>query len=107
MLVGGASSYYAEGLAGDAANLIAITGYQDEESPGRALLNLMRAKAQDERVLTLNGQRVRVACKVEPYSLFGARRWGRIDGPGAKPETAHLLSRTRRCRGATGIVAIG
>ena len=93
MLVGGASSYYAEGLAGDAANLIAITGYQDEESPGRALLNLMRAKAQDERVLTLNGQRVRVACKVEPYSLSAHADGGELTGlvQSLKPRTCFLV----------------
>ncbi len=93
MLVGGASSYYAEGLAGDAANLIAITGYQDEESPGRALLDLMRANAPDERVLTLNGQRVRVACKVETYSLSAHADGGELTGlvQRLKPRTCFLV----------------
>lgn len=93
MLIGGASRYYAEGLAGDAANLIAITGYQDEESPGRALLDLMRAKAQDERVLTLDGRRVRVACKVEAYSLSAHADGGELTGlvQSLKPRTCFLV----------------
>ncbi|MDP6040807.1 MAG: MBL fold metallo-hydrolase, partial [Candidatus Latescibacteria bacterium] len=80
MLIGGASSYYAERLANDPNNLIAITGYQDEESPGRALLNLMEAKEPEDRALTLNGQRVSVACKVEPYSLSAHADSGELTG---------------------------
>lgn len=78
MLVGGASSYYAARMAGNAENLIAITGYQDEESPGRALLNLAQRPAEnpagpvsesEARVLVLNGRRVAIGCRVETYSL--------------------------------------
>lgn len=78
MLVGGASSYYAARMAGNTENLIAITGYQDEESPGRALLNLAQrpvadpsepAAESEERTLTLNGRRVPIGCRVETYSL--------------------------------------
>ena len=69
MLNGGASSFYAQRLAKDAGNLIAITGYQDEESPGRALMNLTQAADPAERVLMLNGQQVTVASQVETYSL--------------------------------------
>lgn len=62
MLVGGMSSYYAEHLVQDAKNLIAITGYQAEGTPGRALAR--------ERVWTLDdGTSVNVACKVTSYSL--------------------------------------
>ena len=69
MLTGGASAFYAERLAAGAENLIAITGYQDEESPGRALLDLASAKEGDIRVLKLNNQLVPVSCRVETYSL--------------------------------------
>ncbi len=69
MLIGGASSHYAAHLVDDPANLIAITGYQDEEAPGRALLNLMQTPADQKRSLTLNGETRNVACQVEPYSL--------------------------------------
>lgn len=62
MLVGGMSSYYAGHLVQDAKNLIAITGYQAEGTPGRAL--------ERERVWTLDdGTSVNVTCKVKSYSL--------------------------------------
>jgi Cft2 family RNA processing exonuclease len=69
MLIGGASSFYAERLVSDPKNLIAITGYQDEESPGRALLDLTRKTAPEDRVLMINGERKTVSCAVESYSL--------------------------------------
>ena len=78
MLVGGASSYYAARMAGNTENLIAITGYQDEESPGRALLILAQrtvanpaepAAESEEATLVLNGRRVPIGCRVETYSL--------------------------------------
>ncbi len=102
MLIGGASSFYAERLAGDAANLIAITGYQDEESPGRALLNLMQARDSEERVLMLNGQRVRVACQVEPYSLSAHADGGELTGlvQRLKPRTCFLVHGDGEARGA-------
>ena len=102
MLIGGASSFYAERLAGDAANLIAITGYQDEESPGRALLNLMQAKDPEERMLILNGQRVRVACQVEPYSLSAHADGGELTGlvQRLKPRTCFLVHGDAEARGA-------
>lgn len=62
MLVGGMSSYYAEHLVQDAKNLIAITGYQAEGTPGRALAR--------KRVWTLeDGTSGNVVCKVKSYSL--------------------------------------
>ncbi len=70
MLNGGRSSFYAEKVAGDLKNLIAITGYQAEETPGRALQDLAQAKEHEERVLELNGGKsVSVKCKVKRYSL--------------------------------------
>jgi len=93
MLIGGASSYYAERLARDANNLIAITGYQDEESPGRALLDLMQNKEGQERMLMLNGERVSVACRVEPYSLSAHADSGELTGlvQRLKPRTCFLV----------------
>ncbi|MXX12678.1 MAG: MBL fold metallo-hydrolase [Gemmatimonadetes bacterium] len=102
MLIGGASSFYAERLAGDAANLIAITGYQDEESPGRALLDLMQAKDPEERALMLNGQRISVACQVEPYSLSAHADGGELTGlvQRLKPRTCFLVHGDSEARGA-------
>jgi len=93
MLIGGASSYYAERLAGDPDNLIAITGYQDEESPGRALLDLMQNKEGQDRTLILNGERVSVACRVEPYSLSAHADSGELTGlvQRLKPRTCFLV----------------
>jgi hypothetical protein len=66
MLTGGASTVYAKAWAREASNLIAITGYQDEESPGRALLDLA---AGARRELRIDGTRVEVNAKVETYHL--------------------------------------
>jgi len=67
MLSGGASVAYARALAPCPEDAILITGYQDEESPGRALLNL--ASGQGPRTLRLDGQTVEVACQVASYGL--------------------------------------
>jgi len=66
MLSGGPSAFYAAALAGVAENGILITGYQDEESPGRRLLDLAEGRT---RRLVLSGQEVAVSCRVERYSL--------------------------------------
>lgn len=70
MLVGGKSSCYAEALAKDPKNLIAITGYQAEGTPGRALLDLAEAEDLAERMWMPNDETtVPVACQVKSYSL--------------------------------------
>lgn len=61
MLNGGRSNYYAERLAGDPKNLIAITGYQAKGTPGR--------KLQYDRVLNLDEQEEPVECDVKRYLL--------------------------------------
>lgn len=66
MLTGGPSCFYAQALAPEEKNAIFITGYQDEESPGRRLLDLAEQK---ERVLRMQGQAIPVACRVEKYNL--------------------------------------
>jgi Cft2 family RNA processing exonuclease len=68
MLTGGPSQWYAEKLAGDRKNFIAITGYQDEEAPGRRLLDLLDLPVED-RFLQLGDKQVPVRCRVESYSL--------------------------------------
>ena len=66
MLTGGASSWYAERLVSNEKNAIFITGYQDEESPGRKLLNLAE---NIEKQLELNGTTYEVKCLVRKYGL--------------------------------------
>jgi Cft2 family RNA processing exonuclease len=66
MLSGGASPVYARAWASEPASLIAITGYQDEESPGRALLDLADRRGG---ALALPGGSVELAASVERYHL--------------------------------------
>ena len=108
MLSGGASVTYARALAPCADDAILITGYQDEESPGRALLNL--ASGQGPRTLRLGESTVEVACKVASYGL--SAHADRLEMAGVieslRPRTVVLvhgdasakqaLSRSLRCR---------
>lgn len=66
MLTGGPSAWYAARLVGNPNASILITGYQDEESPGKKLLDLAEHKQQ---TLELGGQQVQVQCTVAKYSL--------------------------------------
>ncbi|MGG5252352.1 MBL fold metallo-hydrolase [Neobacillus sp. SM06] len=66
MLTGGASSWYAEKIVTNEKNAIFITGYQDEESPGRKLLNLADGV---ENQLELNGTSYEVKCRIGKYGL--------------------------------------
>ncbi len=68
MLSGGPSAFYAGELAGHDKDAILITGYQDEESPGRHLLNLAR-QTSGTRELKLGERMVEVRCHFETYSL--------------------------------------
>jgi Cft2 family RNA processing exonuclease/dsRNA-specific ribonuclease len=67
MLRGGPSAFYAAEMAKRAEDAILITGYQDEESPGRALLSL--ANQQGPRTLRLGEKEIEVRCRFETYSL--------------------------------------
>lgn len=70
MLNGGRSSGYAKYLTSDPANLIAISGYQAEGTPGRALEDLKTAEGFAEGVWKLDdGTSVLAKCRVERYSL--------------------------------------
>ncbi len=66
MLSGGPSPMYAQELAGDKKNFIAITGYQDEESPGRKLQELAK---EGKGMLQLGENSVSLECGVGTYSL--------------------------------------
>lgn len=67
MLTGGASAFYAQKLMGDEKNAILLTGYQDEESPGRALLSL--ASQSGDRSFNLYGEPVDVKATVATFNL--------------------------------------
>src|SRR5436190_1738519 len=66
MLTGGPSVWYAARLAPNPNASILITGYQDEESPGKKLLDLAEHK---QHTLELGGVSVQVQCAVAKYSL--------------------------------------
>ena len=103
MLTGGPSAQYAQKLVSSENACIIITGYQDEESPGRQLLNLLgsspvpgsvpgNASSEDtaagimlpERKLTLNGTSCPVRCRIEQVGL---------SAHGDKAEITALLDR--------------
>lgn len=69
MLTGGPSVWYAAELASSEDACIIITGYQDEESPGRQLLNLLDRPDSENASLTLNGTVVPVRCRIEQVGL--------------------------------------
>jgi Cft2 family RNA processing exonuclease len=70
MLTGGASVVYAKAWAGDERNAIFLTGYQDEEAPGRFLQRMMKDRAEGkEFTLKMDKESVSVRCEVGTYSL--------------------------------------
>jgi Cft2 family RNA processing exonuclease len=74
MLTGGASVGYALALAPDPKNAIFLTGYQDEEAPGRRLQDLLRARQSADETgqtatLKIDNKSVTVRCHVDTYSL--------------------------------------
>ncbi|WP_338249511.1 MBL fold metallo-hydrolase [Dictyobacter halimunensis] len=66
MLSGGASPLYGATIATREQDALLLTGYQDEESPGAALL-----RARPGMPLQIGSQRVLLSCKVEKYNLSG------------------------------------
>ncbi|MFN0124934.1 MAG: MBL fold metallo-hydrolase, partial [Blastocatellia bacterium] len=66
MLTGGASAFYAPHIVANERNGIAITGYQDEESPGRQLLSLAD---RETREVSVGGKTLEVKAGVAKYSL--------------------------------------
>ncbi len=79
MMTGGPSAYYASHLVGESQNMIAITGYQDEEAPGRRLLELAEA-APAQRRWRIGDRNLPVHCRVERYSLSAHADAGEISG---------------------------
>ncbi len=67
MLTGGPSAQYARHLVSSENACIIITGYQDEESPGRQLLNLLEDPSEGK--LTIDGVSYPVRCRIEQVGL--------------------------------------
>lgn len=68
MLKGGPSTFYAEKFAADEKNYIAITGYQDEEAPGREILSLLETDVKDP-YLNINDKNIPLKCGIGKYGL--------------------------------------
>lgn len=67
MLTGGPSLEYAKKLVGDENACIIITGYQDEEAPGRTLLNMLNEEG--DKTVTLDGTLYQLKCRVVQVGL--------------------------------------
>jgi len=80
MLSGGPSCFYAEKLARGETNFIAITGYQDEEAPGRQLVDLLEIPEGEEKVWQLSGAAVPVSCRMGTYGLSAHADRGELLG---------------------------
>ena len=90
MLTGGPSQFYAGHLAEDPKSFIAITGYQDEESPGRAVQQLARDGGGKLRI---GARMVELRCGVGTYSLSAHADTAQVVGVvGAlKPQAVALV----------------
>ena len=92
MLKGGISSRYAEHLVRDPKNLVAISGYQAQGTPGRDLLELSGAGEAEERTWKLSGgQSVPVTCRVKRYSLSAHADKDELTGLVRKLQPGRLL----------------
>ncbi len=67
MLMGGPSLFYARAFARERRNAILLTGYQDEESPGKRLQEM--ASTGRTGALQLGAERVDAQCQLGVYSL--------------------------------------
>jgi Cft2 family RNA processing exonuclease len=66
MLAGGPSLSYARSLASSPEHAILLTGYQDEESPGRRLQELGE---HGTGIIRLGADKINVRCRLATYSL--------------------------------------
>lgn len=77
MITGGPSQWYVEKLAQDEKNLIAITGYQDEESPGRRLLDIME-ESPENRKIKIDDKEILIKCSIDKFALSAHADMGEI-----------------------------
>ena len=106
MLTGGPSVWYAARLAEQENAAILITGYQDEESPGKKLLDLAEKRSD---TLDLGGQRVAVRCQVAKYSLSAHADGSELAGYAAtlKPRQVALVHGDPEARAALRSLLVG
>jgi Cft2 family RNA processing exonuclease len=106
MLTGGPSAWYAAQLAPDPSASILITGYQDEESPGRRLLDLAE---QRQTTLEVGGEIVQVRCQVAKYRLSAHADSGELASYAAAlaPKQVALVHGDDEARAALRIRLVG
>jgi Cft2 family RNA processing exonuclease len=78
MLTGGPSAFYAARIADRADAAIVVTGYQDEEAPGRRLLDLAEGGQGGE--ITIEGRTMPLRCRVAKYALSAHADGGELAG---------------------------
>lgn len=90
MLTGGPSVWYAKRLAPLEQASILITGYQDEEAPGKRLLDLAEQRSS---TLELDGTAFAVRCRVAKFSLSAHADGGELAAYAAalKPRQVALV----------------
>lgn len=90
MLTGGPSQFYASEIVRREENAILITGYQDEEAPGRRLIELAKGVGG---FITLGESEVPVLCEVSAYGLSAHADGGEIARLAAAlaPEATYLV----------------
>jgi len=74
MMTGGPAPLYARAFAADERNAIIFSGYQDDESPGAALL-----RARQGTTVALGKEALTLSCAVERYSLSAHADAGQIE----------------------------
>lgn len=106
MLTGGPSVWYARRLVSQEQAAILITGYQDEEAPGKRLLDLAEQK---NSTLDLDGSTVPVRCHVAKYSLSAHADGSELAAYAAvlKPRTVALVHGDEEARLALRRLLIG
>ena len=90
MLMGGPSAIYAEKIAPMENGYIIITGYQDEEAPGRQIQQLLES-VEEERFLNVNEHRVPVQCTLKKVSLSAHADKMEIQGLLEKLSARHIF----------------
>ncbi|MBE0695773.1 MAG: MBL fold metallo-hydrolase, partial [Anaerolineaceae bacterium] len=88
MLAGGPSLSYARALAGQPQHAILLTGYQDEEAPGRRLQEMAE---RGRGTLWLGKDKVDVQCRLGTYSLSAHADEGQLLSMVETLNPAHVI----------------
>lgn len=90
MLSGGASVYYAKKIVSDSNGYIVITGYQDEDAPGRTIVKLLNSTEKNPKMI-IDGVSYPVKCHLEKAGLSAHADKDEISGLVQKIMPSHLF----------------